>query len=441
MKSKHIKKWLTAGVALLLCLCTVGCNGSGSPSVTDPATDSPLPPVTEPQTLPETDAPEVGIVPTWSDKSMNGLCIGLTGARSRGLPIDNMIDLMGVMNVKAMRNWMHLTSNLDDPNTAKDSPVKRQKGWIEKLRATGINKIIGMSHYWFWPESVDLSAYQNDTTKKNLARSAAPYRDMEDPLYLEWLELYEQSWYTMAKTYPEIEFWEVGNEVNMDLYLHPLSYIDRGIKFTMEEKAEIVTDMVYHASRGIHRANPEAIVIFPGLAPVNGFDSMVNFLEQVYENIESGEFGGGTTDTNCYFQAVAWHGYVLQGEFSTDAWIADNHRMYQVMKDHGDGDKKVFLTEFGFSDGGSRETDLKQAGYYEEIYNRLDEMPYLDSIYPFRMAEDTNNADKTEVYYGIFRVFEEKYFGAKEKAKVLCRLYGGDASQLDRYIGGHKVYS
>ena len=97
--------------------------------------------------------------------------------------------------------------------------------------------------------------------------------------------------------------------------------------------------MLYYASRGIHRANPEAIVIFPGLAPITGFDCMADFLELVYQNIESGEFGNGATDTNCYFQAVAWHGYVLNEEFSVDAWIEGNHSVYQVMADHGDEEK------------------------------------------------------------------------------------------------------
>ena len=436
MRKKRNRQWLRAAACLLLTLVMMaGCAAGSSPA---DGTDGPAQ-----ETLPQdsgsadTEAPkQTGIIPHWENTAVNGICLGLTGAYSRKLNISHLTDLLGVMNVKAMRNWMHLTTNLTDPHTVKQSMIDRQKGWMEQLRAAGVSKIVGMSHYWFWPESVDLTGLD-----KNLARSAAPYRDTEEgSLYLEWLALYEQSWYTMAKAYPEITFWEVGNEVNMDLYLHPLSYEKRGTTFTMAEKAEIVTDMLYYASQGIHRANPEAVVIFPGLAPVTGFQCMADFLNRVYGNIESGAFGSGATDTNCYFQAVAWHGYVLQGEFDTDEWIAGNNLVYAVMADHGDGDKKVFLTEFGFSDGGSQETDAQQAAYFEQIYSRLSEMPYVDSIYPFRMLEDTNNTDKTEVYYGMFRVFEEAYFGAKEKAKAICRLYGGDLSGLDRYIGSHSVY-
>ena len=433
MKRNRYQRRLTAAISLLLCLMLVGCTGGRAPTAVTGSTD-PIEPDTAP---PVTDAQkETGIVPYWENTAMNGICLGLTGAYSRDLDISQLVDLLGVMNVKAMRNWMHLTSNLSDSKTVKESMIRRQKSWLEQLRAAGVTKIVGMSHYWFLPDSVDVTGLD-----KNLARSAAPYRDTEEgSLYLEWLALYEESWYTMASAYPEVGFWEVGNEVNMDLYLHPLSYETRGTTFTVAEKAEIVTDMLYYASRGIHRANPEAIVIFPGLAPITGFDCMADFLELVYQNIESGEFGNGATDTNCYFQAVAWHGYVLNEEFSVDAWIEGNHSVYQVMADHGDEEKKVFLTEFGFSDGGSQEADIRQAGYFEQIYSRLSEMPYVDSIYPFRMIEDTNNPDLTEVYYGMFRVFEERYFGAKEKAKAICRLYGGDLSELDRYIGDHSVY-
>lgn len=430
-------KFFVILLALLLCQgMFAACTGKGAPDTTgtDATDGNETPAVTgdEPEPVP----PEVGIVPQWSDQSMNGMCLGLTGAYSRKLDIAQLIDLLKVMNVKCMRNWMHLTTVLADPNTAGTKNETRQKEWIKQLQEAGVTKIIGMSHYWFLPESIDTTGMD-----KNLARSAAPYRDTDEgSVYMEWLELYEQSWYTMAATFPEITFWEVGNEVNMNLYLHPLTYESRGETFSAEEKSEIVTDMLYYASRGIHRANPQAIVIFPGLAPVDGFQSMATFLNRVYTNIESGKYGSGTTDVNCYFQAVAWHGYVLKGEFTVDEWIAGNKLVYSVMEKHGDGNKKVFLTEFGFSDGGKHATDLEQAGYYEQIYARLNEMPFLDSIYPFRMIEDTNNPDQTEVYYGIFRVFSEKYFGAKEKAKVICRLYGGDVNGLDKYIGDNSVY-
>ena len=70
-------------------------------------------------------------------------------------------------------------------------------------------------------------------------------------------------------------------------------------------------------------------------------------------------------------------------------------------------------------------------------------MTYVDSIYPFRLIEDETAASwggTIEIYYGMFRVFGLSEFGAKEKAKALCRCYGGDVESLDMYIGDNSVY-
>ena len=153
--------------------------------------------------------------------------------------------------------------------------------------------------------------------------------------------------------------------------------------------------------------------------------------------------------TNCYFQAVAWHGYFLKSEYSLDAWLDGNRSVYAMMERHGDGDKKVFLTEFGFSDGGDRETDVRQAGWLEEIFGSLDQLPFVDSVYPFRLMDyrSSKNADPTEIHYGMMCAFYDETgkviktcIGAKEKGKTFCRLYGGDAEKPDRYLGGHTVY-
>lgn len=434
----HKMRWkLSCAVLLVFCLLLVGC-GQTAQGTDDSETDSGSvgSASSEHETSPESGTQEIetGIVPNWDDTSMNGLCLVLPGAKQS---TEILIDLAGIMNVQAVRHWIHATDVLNSPGQANADKTEQNRLWLTMLQQKGISKIVGMSHYWFQPESVDLTGIDTHN-----AQTSTPYRDPDDPTWQEFLALYEETWYTLAKTYPEILFWEVGNEVNSDGFLHPYDYASRGRTFTQDEKAEIVTDMCYYASRGIHRANPQAIVIFPGLAPLNGFSGMATFLERIYRNIESGRFGEGATDVNCYFQAVAWHGYVLQGEFNVDDWIAGNNQMYAVMQKHGDGDKKVFLTEFGFSDGGSRETDLIQAGYYEQIFARLDEMPYLDSVYPFRLMEykSKSNTDPVEIYYGMMRPFDQTHIGAKEKGKTICSLYGGDLSQLDKYLGDNTVY-
>ena len=70
-------------------------------------------------------------------------------------------------------------------------------------------------------------------------------------------------------------------------------------------------------------------------------------------------------------------------------------------------------------------------------------MPYLDSLYPFRVVEDSTAAEwggTIEIYYGMFRVFDKEHFGAKEKAKAICEIYGGDLGKLDQFLGKNSVY-
>ena len=289
--------------------------------------------------------------PRTGDPEFNGICFPMTGAESRGLNMDSLIDLMSIMNVHSMRNWMHATNLLTKDLKPREKKVNQQKEWISKLTAKGITKIVGMSHYWFWPEKYGVTD-----------RSAAPYRDRtEGSEYCEWIALYEETWYALASTFPEIKYWEVGNEFNSDAFLHPKNFYADGKKFTLDEKAAIVTEMCFAASAGIHRANPDAVVIFPGLAPEGGFTIMRKFLRRVYQNITSGEFGNGSTEPDDYFGAVAWHCYMLNEKFDIDNWVSYNDSVYEIMKIYGDADKKVYLTEYGFSDGGSEETDAAQA--------------------------------------------------------------------------------
>lgn len=362
--------------------------------------------------------------------AVNGIGFAIKGADERGLDIAKIMDLLQEMNVGCMRNWMNIRTLLTSPTTINSTEVEKQKQWIAMLNSRGITKILGMSQ----------GAFRTGSETDSLA---VPYRDMTAGSdYMQFLESYRQSWETLARTFPEILYWEVGNETNNDPFLHPVDYTTCGTKFTSDEKAMITVDMMYYAAQGVKAANPDATVIFPAMAPTNGFSSMKTFLEKCYLYIESGNAPGGT-DPDAYFDAMAWHMYYFRTSFTSQNWLEGNNAVYQVMVDHGDAEKKVFLTEFGFSDGGSQEKDLAGAQAFREIFDLLEQMHYIDSLYPFRTVEDETAAEwggSIEIYYGMFRVFDTGHFGAKEKAKALCEIYGGNLSGLDRYIGDNSVY-
>ena len=70
------------------------------------------------------------------------------------------------------------------------------------------------------------------------------------------LEMLEESWYTMAKTFPQVKIWEIGNEWNLNAFLHPDGFLDSDMSkpFTANEKMDIAVDMQYFAARGIRRS-------------------------------------------------------------------------------------------------------------------------------------------------------------------------------------------
>ncbi|MCI8388400.1 MAG: cellulase family glycosylhydrolase [Clostridiales bacterium] len=358
---------------------------------------------------------------------LNGLCVPLTGAYGRKLDMNKIFDIIEAMNVKALRNWMHATVLLDDPTTVNEKNAKLQHEWIAELKSRGIEQILGMSHYAFLPNG----SSQEDA-------SAVPYPDKtEGSMYMQFLADYETTWYTLASEFPEVDLWEVGNETNHDPFLHPIGYTSRQVKFTQREKAEITADMVYAAAAGVRRANPDAEIIFPGMAPVDGIASMADFLELVYKAIESGNCGNGCTDPDEYFTAVAWHPYMKDDEFTIDKWVDENNQIYDVMVKHGDADKGVYFTEFGFSDGGSSEADAKEGEWFKEMYEAVTtRMDYVTSIYPFRLLEDKGAAKwggTVEIYYGMFEVSDDKQtLTPKAKARAICEVYGGNCELLDK---------
>lgn len=351
--------------------------------------------------------------------------------------------LMAAMGVKSWRCWMHATWMLRDERTINPESVALMKAMLAEASMYDI-EIVGMSHDWFNGTKAEFGSIA-DPGKLAPDSVAVPARDMtEGSEYRKFLDNYETSWETLARAFPEVTRWEVGNEWNHDPFLHPMDYKSSGMKsvFTWKQKAAISTDMLYYASRGIHRANPQAQVILGGLAPVydvsaramfkqEGHKHEMNitisgiaaFLALIYENITNGQWP--STNTNDYFQAVAWHPYSWDKE-PDGHWVAFNDLVYQVMVTYGDRDKEVYFTEWGLTEAGKPEKGTLNADYLAKAYQLIQaHMPYVRTMHYFRMYEDMAavKARQTEdwggleeVYYGAFT---EPDYGWRPKAKAI----------------------
>lgn len=361
-----------------------------------------------------------------------------------GVPLENQTGLIRALGATSHRSWMHITELMTPPSetnagfTINKSIADIYHNIFTQLKFSGVRQIIGMSHTWFLPSSV---SNPDGDVQSMPERDTTPGSD-----YMETLELYEDSWYNLAREFPEITYWELGNEFNHDPFLHKIGYVSDSSKvFSFEEKVEISVDMMYYASRGVFRANPDAITVMPAAAPVGGMQakSITNYIKAVYEKIKSGNFPAGeekSVETNEYFLSLAWHPYIYADTENDDQWIKEtwveyNNEIFDIAKQNGDGNKKVFFTEFGLSDMGDPARDLRQGEVYRLAFEQMeDNMPYVESCHVFRLFEDAQAAiwgGEVERYYGLFE--EAPSYKPKEKAKAIQQIFGG-TEDLERYV-------
>jgi len=79
----------------------------------------------------------------------------------------------------------------------------------------------------------------NIKSDEEFFQQIVPSRNLtEGSPYKKFLNRYEKSWETLAKTFPNITMWEIGNEYNLHIFLHP-------------------QDLLYYGSLGIHTAIPK----------------------------------------------------------------------------------------------------------------------------------------------------------------------------------------
>ena len=172
-------------------------------------------------------------------------------------------------------------------------------------------------------------------------------------------------------------------------------------------------------------------------------------LECMYDVIESGKSFSANSDD--YFDLVAWHPYLstqmgyapvkteypakdmyLPEEMPDALWKSVNDMAYHVMAKHGDGHKKVLLTEFGFSDCCSEEREAFQASLIPVCYDLLRQMPYVKTCHFFRLFEEENDrvvsndffTYESEAKFGVVR--EARHgFAYRNKALALRKVYRG----------------
>ena len=358
---------------------------------------------------------------------------------------DEALDRVRTLGVTAFREWMHIPDLLTDPETLNPDAYRLWTHTLDRLTEMDI-EVTGLSHEWFLAGN-PLVRSRNSMFPRNLT----PGSD-----YMKTLGMLETSWKTLAGAFPQVTQWEVGNEWNTDTFLHPVGWTYGTPGFTDDEKADIAVDLMFYSARGIREGNPSAKVVFysPAVAQPNLGSRSAIFCprgygialacSKVYERIKSGAFP--SVDTNDYFDMLAWHPYLLthmmpmaasedypatrrffRMEDVDAAWRAVSDMVYTVMTMNGDGEKKVLLTEMGFSDWGIPGLDDKQAEMTERIFDYARTMPYVKTIHTFRLYTPEEGGEtepgfipEGERCFGLFEKKDGQYVPRK-KAYALAR--------------------
>ena len=382
--------------------------------------------------------------------------------RDDGILAENYLELVKGLGCTAVRTWMHLTEVLKDPFTPDEEAVLANRRFLRKAKELGL-EVTAMSHEWFLPDGcIQRTGH------------AMPARNLNpDSLYMKTLEMLEESWYTAASLFPEVDIWEIGNEWNLNAFLHPDGFLmgDMSNPFTADEKMDIAVDMMYFSSHGVKRANPKAKVssFSPALSTPGLGGDMPDFLpvmygiawtlDKVYQRIKSGEFWSDNSDD--YFDLVAWHPYVMRTKpFEKDSelffditepdhlWRDYNEAAYRVMKKYGDGHKQVILTETGFTDCGDPGLEALYADYNKKILEIAAELPYVRTLYNFRLLNENAMLQRagidqneigglTEVYFGLFT---DPLEGCRPRKRALS-IQEMTGSTADLYRIGKQVSS
>ncbi|WP_076477397.1 cellulase family glycosylhydrolase [Williamsia sterculiae] len=210
---------------------------------------------------------------------------------------------------------------------------------------------------------------------------------------------------TVAQRYQSrVNEYEIWNEPNLAFFFGGVA-----------NKPQRFAALLRAAYPAIKRVQPNSTIVSGGLSRSVGVDSPPSFLAAVYAA------GGGGS-----FDAVGMHPYVFPGGLRSNpenAW-SDVRRVHDLMAAHGDGGKKIWLTEFGAPTnnpllGGV--SPQQQATQIVDVLAAAARTPYVGPAYVYSirdLANDPTAQVNRELQFGALLTFD---FRPKPGAGLLAR--------------------
>ena len=187
--------------------------------------------------------------------------------------------------------------------------------------------------------------------------------------------------------------WEVWNEENANNFWPPYS--------NARQYAELLK-VTYPA---IKAKNPNAKVIIGGMVASSKEDAKsqdpIAFLTQIYVSGGKGNF-----------DAVGYHPYTFPSGATenSNAWLkmtANKDNLLSVMQANGDGDKQIWMTEYGAPTNGPRGSiyvsEDRQAQLAAQAFAAVQDRTWAGPLFWYGYQDPSNSLSTKENFYGFKR--------------------------------------
>ena len=354
------------------------------------------------------------------------------------------------MGIESQRVWMsipHIVKRADSSNELSiDADLAAQfHKHFKALKNAGVKRIMVMLSRFVYP-------YDYTVDDKNVA----PDPTDEATVYKAWLEMLYQAYKLIAKEFPEVSLWECGNEYDLETFLHKNGYKTETAKgdsavtgpyvFSQSVAAQITADICYLANKAFKLYNPNNKIVLPGMskdaATISSslLEKEDYYLDKLYDHIESGNFPTleteKVTDVDKYFDVIAWHCYAED----VTGFESYNDTLLNIMAEHNDADRRVWITELGFTETkfggkGTAEAQNTIANLTQDILVSLEQQKYanIESVFFFRMSDTVLMGDSGQSCFGMYYSpnATENTNQAKPWAAVLYNYFNGTTVTTD----------
>jgi polysaccharide biosynthesis protein PslG len=190
---------------------------------------------------------------------------------------------------------------------------------------------------------------------------------------------------TVASRYGnQVSDWQLWNEPNYPMFFGNSS-----------NNAARYTQLVKAAYPAIKTVQPTSTVVLAGFSPTSDDESPPAFLEDMYAAGAQG-----------FFDAAAAHPYVFPGGLGSQGELgwSEVGKLHGIMAAHGDGGKKIWLTELGAptSDAPEGVSQQEQAKQITDVLAAAAATSFSGPAFVYSIRDtDTTNRDDNESNYGV----------------------------------------